>query len=52
MRPFLRDGMTVLVHGYSNVVCTGTPISFFLFQKKRHESKEEGVLWCDASRAL
>jgi len=23
MRPFLRDGMTILVHGYSNVVCTG-----------------------------
>jgi translation initiation factor eIF-2B subunit alpha len=21
MRPFLRDGMTILVHGYSNVVC-------------------------------
>lgn len=20
-RPFLRDGMTILVHGYSNVVC-------------------------------
>merc|ERR1711939_1274288 len=23
MRPFLRDGMTILVHGYSNAVCTG-----------------------------
>mmetsp|Transcript_64574 Transcript_64574/g.94576 ORF Transcript_64574/g.94576 Transcript_64574/m.94576 type:complete len:313 (+) Transcript_64574:66-1004(+) len=23
MRPFLRDSMTILVHGYSNVVCTG-----------------------------